>query len=438
MIRLLVLILVLAGLATRASAAEPEVRVQARLVPDTAVMVGATVTLEVDLLVDTWFTAPPELPVLQLAGAVVSPPGGEAEHLNQRLDGKAFFGLRYRYQITPSVAQQFMLPALTFRVHPGQASAAQAVQSQPLTFAVKGQIGGDGEQRLVAQALELSQAIERSHTPLRAGDSITRRVHTLARGGQAMLIPPPSFAEVDGLKRYVQTPSVTPVSDGRGGILGGQREDSVTYVAVAPGRYRLPAIEVTWWDTTRNEPRTASVPALDMEVGEGSYQAPFSLSKDLRALGQGVQVSIAGHGLLLVLLASLLGGLAWALRNWGQGAWLRLKRWRAGRQQAWLDSPGYAWRQARQQCAREPARLDAMYLWLRRATGQCTLSSSEHPRGGQSEGALLAFLQDFYAAGRHRPPPADARLRLLHSLRQQVKAQPAKLRGKHALKQLNP
>ncbi|MFV3290343.1 hypothetical protein ACNFBR_16540 [Pseudomonas sp. NY11955] len=436
MIRLV--LLVLAGLATLASAAEPEVRVQARLVPDTPVMVGATVTLEVDLLVDTWFTAPPELPVLQLAGAVVSPPGGEAEHLNQRLDGKAFFGLRYRYQITPSAAQSFTVPALTFRVHPGQASAAQTVQSQPLSFAVKGQAGGDGEQHLVAQALDVSQAIERSHTPLRAGDSITRRLHIVARGGQAMLIPPPTFVEVDGLKRYVQTPSVSPVSDGRGGTLGGQREDSVTYVATTAGHYRLPAIEVTWVDANSGEPRTASVPALDIEVGKGSYQAPFSLSEDLRALGQGAQISIASHWLVLALLALLLGGLGWAGRAWGQGAWLHFKRWRAGRQQAWLNSPGYAWRQARQQCASEPARLDAMYLWLRRATGQCTLSSSEHPRGGQSEGALLAFLQDFYAAGRLRPPPADARLRLLHSLRQQVEAAPAKPGGKHALKQLNP
>lgn len=431
-------LLLLACLAALASAAEPEVRVQTRLVPDTAIMTGATVALEVDLLVDTWFTAPPELPALQLPGAVVSPPGTEAQHLNQRLDGKAFFGLRYRYQITPSVAQSFTIPALTIRVYPGQAGAAQTVQSQPLSFFVKGRAGGDGEQRLLAQGVEVSQVIERSHTPLRVGDSITRRLHTVAKGGQAMLIPPPDFARVDGLKPYMQTPRVSPLSDERGGTLGGQREDSVTYVADAAGHYRLPAITVKWWDAATGEPHTASVPAMDLEVGEGRYQAPFSLSEDLRALGQGARISIASHGLLLVLMALLLGGLGWAGRTWGQGAWLRLKRWHTARQEAWLNSPDHAWRRARQQCAIEPARLDAMYLWLRRATGQRTLSSSEHARGGKSEAALLAFLQDFYAAGRHQRPTADARRHLLLSLRQQVKAQPARHRGKHALKQLNP
>ena len=430
-----VMLFCLAGLA---NAAEPEVRVQARLVPDTAIMAGATVSLEVDLLVDTWFTAPPELPMLQLPGAVVSPPGGEAQHLNERFDGKAFFGLRYTYQITPNVTQGFTIPALTFRVHPGQARAAQVVQSQPLSFEVKGPAGGSSEQRLVAQAVELSQAIERSHTPLRAGDSITRRLHIVARGGQAMLIPPPAFAEIKGLKRYVLTPSVTPLSDGRGGVLGGQREDSVTYVVSAAGHFQLPAIDVTWWDAASGESRTASVPALDVEAGEGSYLAPFSLSEDLRALGQGAQVSIASHGLLLVLVLLLVGGLAWAGRAWGRAAWLRLRHWRARRRQAWLDSPGYAWRRARQQCAAEPVRLDALYLWIRRATGQRTLSSSEHPQSGQSEGALLAFFQVFYAAERPEQPPGNARLHVLQSLRKQVQARPHKPQGKHALKPLNP
>lgn len=431
-------VLLLACLAGLAGAAEPEVRVQARLVPDSAIMVGGTVNLEVDLLVDTWFTAPPELPVLQLPGAVVGPPGGEARHLNQQIDGKTFFGLRYSYQITPTVAQPFSIPTLTFRVHPGQGTGAQTVRSPPLSFTVRGGAGNGGEQRLVAQAVEVSQTVERSHTPLRAGDSLTRKVYIIARGGQAMLIPPPTFAQVKGLKRYVQTPSVTPLSDGRGGTLGGQREDSVTYVVGEAGRYQLPAIDVRWWDATTGQARTASVPAVDLEAGEGSYQEPFSLREDLRALGQGAQVSIASHGVLLALLVLLLAGLAWAARSWGLAGWQWLRRWQARHHRAWLESPGYAWRQARQQCAREPARLDAMYRWLRRATGQRTLSSSEHLGDRQSEGALLAFLQGFYAAGPAQRPPADARWQALQNLRQRVEAQPPKSQGKHALKQLNP
>ena len=431
----LLLLICLVGLA---SAAEPEVRVQARLVPDTPIMTGATVSLEVDLLVDTWFTDAPVLPALQLAGAVVSPPSGEAQHLNQRLDGKAFFGLRYRYQITPTAAQRFSIPALAFRVKPGPDSTVLTVHSQPLSFEAKGVVSTTGEQRLVAQQVELTQVIERSHNPLRAGDSITRRLHTVAPGAQAMLIPPPGFAEVEGLKRYVQTPSVTALSDGRGGILGGQREDSVSYVATAAGHYRLPAIEVKWWDATTGEPRTASVPAVEVVAEAGAYQAPFSLSDDLRALGQGAQVRLAGHGWVLLGLVLLLGTLAWMGRAWGRAGWQWLRRWQARRRQAWLDSPGYAWRQARQQSGRQPARLDGLYLWVRRSTGRRTLSSSEHPMSGQSEDDLLAFFQSSYGGEGTRGHSASDRKKLMQRLRQRVATGKAGSRDSNGLRDLNP
>jgi hypothetical protein len=431
-------LLLLVWITALASAADPDVRVQVRLVPDTAVMTGATVSLEVDLLVDTWFTDAPVLPALQLAGAVVSPPGGEAQHLNRQIDGKQFFGLRYHYQITPTMAQRFNIPTLAFAVQPGPDSKPLTVQSQPLSFEATGPASTSGEQRLVAQKLELTQAIERSHNPLRAGDSITRRLHIVAPGAQAMLIPPPPLLEVEGLKRYVQTPKVTPLSDGRGGTLGGQREDSVTYVATAAGHYRLPAIEVKWWDAATGESHTATVPAVEVVAEKGSYQAPFSLKEDLRALGQGAQVSIASHWLLLLALLLVLGSLAWIGRAWGWAGWQWLRHWRARRHQAWLDSPGYAWRQARQQCAHQPARLDGVYLWVRRSTGRRTLSSSEHPSAGQSQDDLLAFFQAAYGAQANHAPGPGERKQLLQRLRQGPAAGQGSSPGKHGLHELNP
>ncbi|MEN0107847.1 MAG: hypothetical protein AAGC84_15680, partial [Pseudomonas sp.] len=228
-------------------AADAEVRVQSRLVPTTGVLVNGTVQMEVDLLVDTWFTAAPILPTLDLPGALVSPPSGEAEHLNQRLDGKTFFGLRYTYQITPQAAQHFVIPALEFVLQPGPASVPVKVHSQGLSFDAKAVAGGEGQQRLVAKQVTVSQQLQYSHQPLRVGDSVTRHVLTEADGALAMLIPPPEFGEIKGLKRYIKTPTITPLSNGRGGIIGGRREDVVSYVVTDAGQYSLPAIELSWW-----------------------------------------------------------------------------------------------------------------------------------------------------------------------------------------------
>src|SRR5689334_3645787 len=72
-----------------ALAAEPQLRVQASLQPNEPAMVGSLVALQLDVLTDTWFTSAPTLPDLKLPGALVMPPDGHAEHINQTFDGQS-------------------------------------------------------------------------------------------------------------------------------------------------------------------------------------------------------------------------------------------------------------------------------------------------------------------------------------------------------------
>ena len=94
-------------------------------------MVGGLVRLQLEVLTDTWFTSAATLPELKLDGALVTPPDGQAQHLNQTIDGQSFSGLRYSYLITPNVARRFDSPPLTVSATPGQASTAISAHSQP-------------------------------------------------------------------------------------------------------------------------------------------------------------------------------------------------------------------------------------------------------------------------------------------------------------------
>ncbi|HHX5521246.1 TPA: hypothetical protein ACVFIV_006931, partial [Pseudomonas aeruginosa] len=227
-----------------ALAGEPEVKVRSRLQPAETVLVGGTLNLQVDLLVDTWFTAAPQFPTLIMDGALVSEPRSEAPHLNERIEGKPFFGVRFVYRITPQEARRFDVPALAIQVRAGQGSGLQTVHAPVSSFVARQPVGSGPEDgaRLVARRVTLSQEVRHSHEPLRIGDSITRRLRIQAEGTQTMLIPAPAFAEVKGLRRYVHTPSLAPLSDGRGSVRGGEREDAVTYVVTETGRFRLPPV----------------------------------------------------------------------------------------------------------------------------------------------------------------------------------------------------
>ncbi|MCP1645492.1 hypothetical protein J2T41_005138 [Pseudomonas citronellolis] len=433
------LLCLLLALSLPALADEPLVKVRSQLLPGDSVLVGGTLSLQVDVLVDTWFSAAPQLPKLTLDGAVVSAPGGEATHLNERIDGKAFFGLRYSYQITPQQARAFDIPALAIQVQPGQGSGPQTVSTQALRFTAREPAGGAGEgPRLVARKLSFSQALEPSHQPLRVGDSVTRRLRVQAEGAQAMLIPAPVFAEVDGLKRYVQPPSVAPLGDGRGGVDGGQREDAATYVVSESGRYSLPAIELRWWDAATGERHSATLPALDFEAkGAAAYQAPFSITEDLRRLGQRAQLHIAGHWLAFGVVLALLAALAWAVNTWGPSLLGQWRAWRQRRRQAWLDSPDYAWRQVRPQLAGSPPQLGALYLWLRRRTG-CREMSSAFPRLPEpSVDCLLAFFRTRYGR-EHRSDTSVELLKALPGLPKAVAEHDGPHPARRSLKPLNP
>jgi hypothetical protein len=422
--------LLLGLLSTTLLAAEPDLRVQTSLQPSGTAMVGSLVELQLDILTDTWFTDAPTLPDLKLPGALVMPPDGHAEHLNQTLDGKSFNGMRYRYLITPNVAQGFDIPALTVNATPGQASAALSAQSQPLHFVAAQPPGfAPGEPVLVAQGLRFTQQIINSSTPLKVGDSLTRQLTLQADGALAMSLPTPVLGDVSGLSRYPKNPQVSTLDDGRGNFIGGQRIDSVTYRIDSAGQHSLPAVELKWWDASRQQTRTAQVPAVTFEAAaNNAYKPVFSISEDLKKLSQTNRLHFSGlvFGLLALLLGVAL--LAWFARPYLHRAVLDWKARRQARHNAWLASADYAWKQIPPQLDGQPPQLSALYLWTRRSRKGLKLTGFG-PR-------LQALLRACYG----REPARD---QALHQLKQSLttlhsQAEHNKESVASALRPLNP
>jgi hypothetical protein len=366
-------------------------------------MVGGIVELQLDILTDSWFTSAPTLPDLKLPGALVMPPDGHAEHLNQTLDGKAFNGMRYRYRITPNLARGFDIPPLTVRATPGQASAELSALSPPLHFEAAQPPGFEpGEPVLVAQGLRFSQKVLDSSTPLKVGDSITRQLTLQADGALAMSLPTPTLADVAGLSRYPKNPQVSNQDDGRGNFNGGQRIDTATYRIDTPGHYSLPAIELKWWDASTRQTRTAQVPAVTFEaVANSAYRPVFSITDDLKKLGQQSRLHLSGHWFGVLALLLIVALVAWFARPVMHRAYLGWQARRSARQAMWLESADYAWRQIPAQLDSQPPQLSALYLWTRRRRKGLKLTNLG-PR-------LQALLRACYG----REPTEDQALRLL-------------------------
>jgi len=422
-------LLITSLLSLNASAAEPQLKIHAHLQPAEGVMVGGLIELQVDVLTDTWFTSAATLPELKLDGALVTPPDGRAQHLNQTIDGQSFSGLRYSYLITPNVARRFDIPPLTVSATPGQASNAINAHSQPLHFSAAQPPGFQpGETPLVASDVRLSQSLINSATPLKTGDSVTRQLTLQADDALAMALPIPPLGEVAGLSRYPQTPQVSRLDDGRGNVLGGQRIDAVTYRIDKAGAYTLPDIAVKWWDVKTQQSRIAQVPAVTFEAAANSaYKPVFSITDDLRQLGRD-NVHVSARWLLWLALLSVFVGAGY----WLHPVVLRARRqWLArkhARQLAREQSADYAWQQINPQLQARPAQLSAVYVWLRRRRLGLRLVNAG-PR-------LQGLLRGLYG----RDPQTEQTLvqlrQSLTTLHSQVEQQPHKPAS--ALRPLNP
>ncbi len=426
----LLLLFLLPGLAW---ADAPQLQVEAQLEPSGQVMVGSTVRLEVTVFTDTWFTSAPQLEPLQLPGALVQAPGGEAEKYNKQQNGKTLFGLRYAYLISPNQAQVFAIPALAITATPGQATAPITVHSLPLNFTAQLPPGfAAGEPVLVANALRLSQRIIRPDGELKVGDSLVRELTLEADGAQAMLLPPPVQKAVDGLSAFPAAPRIEPISDGRGGFTGGRRIDSISYRVDQSGNFTLPAIELNWWDNSSQQKRTVSVPAVDFKASANAgYKAPFSITADLATLGQNRRLHLTGYW-LVAIAAVLMLLLIYTGRPWWRRARAAWQRQREARRLAWLASADYAWQQVPGQLQQQPPQLTALYQWLRRSAGFRTFVQVPLPPAKR----LLGLLNQRYAQEGQSASIWPVSEPLLPELRSAV--QPAQKPQRPALQPLNP
>lgn len=374
----------------------PSLRVTATLQAPAHVQVGATLQLQLDVLTPTWFTQPPVLPPLDIAGAMVTPPQGEGELLRDTVAGVSYSGLRYTYVLSPTAAGSLQVPALavTAKVGPGGQVAAGA--SQPLSFEVLAPAAGQGP-AFAAGKMAVTQDFSIAPDPLIVGGRITRSVTQRAEGVQAMLLPAVPLPDLPGFKRYPREPEVTTLDDGRGRFTGGQRVDRADYVAQQAGTFSLPPITVRWRDGATGQPAQSELPGREFTVAAAPAAAPpFSLAEDLARLRHGLRWVIPaawlawGAGLVLAGVAS------WLTWPWWRriAAELRVRVTCAAA--ARRASEAWHWRAFQRDIRQPAAGLGAFYRWLRLAAGAQDLRAAVAPLGKAPRQAVSAVLQDAY------------------------------------------
>lgn len=121
-----------------------------------------------------------------------------------------------------------------------------------------------GSQWLPAESLALIESWQPEQNQLRVGDPLTRTVTIRARGVTGEQLPELELSEVDGFKVYPDRSQASTLDLEQG--VEGEKSRNIAYVPMRPGKYKLPAVSLHWWDTQTDQERVAELPERSVEV----------------------------------------------------------------------------------------------------------------------------------------------------------------------------
>lgn len=253
---------------TVAEAAAPLVR--ERLEPAGAkVKVGEPARIVVDVLTPTWFLAPPKLPMIEVADALMLFEERGA-NLNESIGGAPFAGIQREYLVYPMRPGRIEVPPIEVIIVSAidaKPSAPTRLSTRPLSFLAEVPAGAGGLDRFVAaRRLLVRQALEPQAKGLVVGDALHRTLTIDAEEAFAMMLPQIAVAPIDGIAIYADPPRVEERAGERGAPRTARRVESFTYRFERAGDYELPGIEASWWDIGSRQVRKATAPPIVLHV----------------------------------------------------------------------------------------------------------------------------------------------------------------------------
>ncbi|KAA3633165.1 MAG: protein BatD, partial [Proteobacteria bacterium] len=211
----------------------------------------------------------------ELDGALVRRVGDDSQYDSTR-DGVRYRVIERRFVVIPQRSGRFEIPPLVFdgRAASGgsrgfgglfQQGRRIRARSQPLELDVMPPPPeAAGEPWLPARGVTLTETWPEDPPEFIAGTPITRTLRVEAVGVTGEQIPELSIAAVEGLRSYPDKADIDTTVES--GSLKGTREQRIALVPSRAGTLVLPAIEITWWDTTHSRLRVARVSERAIEV----------------------------------------------------------------------------------------------------------------------------------------------------------------------------
>lgn len=251
-------------------AQDGDVVVRASIDAPEGIFVGQRVRLRLDVLGSDGWASLPQLPRVDVPGAITYTPQSQGLRLNETIGGESYSGQQYELWLYPQRTGTVDIPVaqLDVSVKAFGVNARQdtrRLNTEPIQFEVGVPPGIDpGIDFVCTAAFTARQNWRPDSSQFQVGDGITRLVTRTIADAPGMVLTPLAFPAVPGIRLYPKQPAIDD-SINRGEIAG-KRTDAATYVFQKAGDYELPETRFAWWDTGSGQLREETLPGLTVTV----------------------------------------------------------------------------------------------------------------------------------------------------------------------------
>ncbi|WP_299975167.1 BatD family protein [uncultured Pseudoteredinibacter sp.] len=196
-----------------------------------------------------------------------------------RINGRPYVVVETRYAIYPQHSGKLTLPNLRWSIgvsggrrnifDPFNNSSGRIhrLQSDAIDLEIKASPEKSTDW-LPAEQLTISQSWSSDPEQMQVGEPITRKIEITAKGLTAAQLPNIDMGEATELQGHIKTYPEQPQSEDEKDNSGitGTRRISTAIIASKAGPLTLPAIEIRWWNTARQQWQSAKLPAMDINV----------------------------------------------------------------------------------------------------------------------------------------------------------------------------
>jgi hypothetical protein len=252
------------------------------------IWVGQRAKIVIELLVPGFFSGAPAFDLPAVADILLIPPEERPILSSEAIQGVSYTVQRYELLVFARRAGQHEIPPFAIRLKYKRApldkeSLKASVLTPPVQFLVLAPPGAENLAGILSSdAVTCTDKWQPESTKAKVGEAFTRTVTFSASNIPAMVFPPFPISEIDGIGTYGKPPVLNDRSER--GVMRGERRDTITYICQRPGRFVIPAVQLTWWDLKKRQLQTIVVPPRVLEVAPNpALSTPVVAEADSRS-----------------------------------------------------------------------------------------------------------------------------------------------------------